>query len=57
MALRACPDCGAEMSTGAMRCPNCGREMVGLSGTLFGMAIFFTVIVAALAAAMWLGWI
>jgi hypothetical protein len=25
MALRACRDCGAEISTGALHCPHCGR--------------------------------
>lgn len=33
MALRACPDCGHQVSAAAIACPNCGRPFSSTVGT------------------------
>lgn len=57
MALTKCPDCGAEISSSAMKCPQCGRERVGLGGTLFGAAVLMGALFLIIFVALLFGWI
>lgn len=52
MAMRACRDCGAEISTRASACPRCGRPTMGLGRKLFNA--FGLLWLVALAVGFWM---
>lgn len=55
MALKACPECGAQVSTQAMRCPQCGAsgpQRSRITSILFGALIAGALVIGGAMAIM-----